>query len=158
MKKIIVSLSLFGLLISNQNCTKNEDSKGSTAYEKAASTLATANKNYEDAIATNDLTKIEDTKKVLEEAKNKYVDAKNTLISEGGKVKSEYENFLKTSEESIEKTKQTAKELGENTVENAKNTTESAVNETTNNINKTIVFSKPFIFSLILSFRSFLYS
>ncbi len=135
MKKIVLSLSLLGLVMFSQSCNKNESSTAkidfTKSYEDAASALASAQKSYNEAVATKDPVKIDAAKKALEDAQAKYLSAKDTYVSEGGKVKAEYENLVNTSKESIEKTKQAATETAEN-----KATT--AVTETANKINSTI--------------------
>lgn len=142
MKKIVLSLSLLGLVIFNQSCNKNESSTAkidfTKSYEDAASALASAQKSYDEALATNDPVKIDAAKKLLEEAQAKYSSAKDVLIAEGGKVKAEYENLVNTSKESIEKTKQAATDLTKAAAETAENKATTAVTETANKINSTI--------------------
>lgn len=142
MKKIVLSLSLLGLVIFNQSCNKNESSTAkidfTKSYEDAASALASAQKSYDEALATNDPVKIDAAKKLLKEAQAKYLSAKDTYVSEGGKVKDEYENLVNTSKESIDKTKQAATDLTKAAAETAENKATTAVTETANKINSTI--------------------
>lgn len=136
MKKIILTLSLLGLVLTNQSCNKSESSTTkidfTKTYEDAANALATAQKNYTEALASNDPVKIETTKKQLEEAQTKYIAAKNTYISEGGQTKTEYEDILSSSKESLENAQKTVSDLGKNPIGT------TTVNQTAEEINSSL--------------------
>ncbi len=96
-----MSLALAGLLLTASSCKKNESSDikidFTKSYEDAALALSTAQKNYEEAVASNDPVKIEAAKAELQKAQSKYVASKKTYVAEGGTVKPEYETYLVTS-------------------------------------------------------------
>lgn len=101
MKKTLMSLALAGLLLTATNCKKNETSDVkidfTQSYEDAAMALATAQQNYQEAVASKDPARIEAAKVELQKAQDKYVESKNVYVAEGGTVKTEYENNLATS-------------------------------------------------------------
>ena len=86
MKKTLLTLALAGIVLTANSCKKNESSDikidFTQSYEDAALALATAQKNYEEAVASNDPARIE---------------SKSVYVAEGGTVKAEYENNLATS-------------------------------------------------------------
>jgi len=101
MKKTLISLALAGLLLTANSCKKSETSDVkidfTQSYEDAALALATAQQNYQEAVASKDPARIEAAKKELQKAQDKYVESKNVYVAEGGTVKAEYENNLATS-------------------------------------------------------------
>lgn len=101
MKKTLMSLALAGLLLTAYNCKKNETSDVkidfTQSYEDAAFALATAQQNYQEAVASKDPARIEAAKIELQKAQDKYVESKKVYVAEGGTVKTEYENNLATS-------------------------------------------------------------
>jgi len=101
MKKTLMSLALALLLLTAASCKKNETSDVkidfTQSYEDAALALATAQQNYQEAVASKDPARIEAAKKELQKAQDKYVESKNVYVAEGGTVKAEYENNLATS-------------------------------------------------------------
>lgn len=101
MKKTLMSLALAGLLITATSCQKTETSEVkidfTQSYEDAALALATAQQNYQEAVASKDPARIEAAKIELQKAQDKYVESKNVYVAEGGTVKTEYENNLATS-------------------------------------------------------------
>jgi len=109
MKKTLISLALAGLLLTANSCNKNETSDAkidfTQSYEDAALALSTAQKKYDEAIASNDPIKIEAAKIELEKAQTKYVDSKNVYVAKGGTVKPEYETILTTSTKVLGATK-----------------------------------------------------
>ena len=96
-----MSLALAGLLLTATSCKKNESSDVkidfTQSYEDAALALSTAQKKYDEAVASNDPVKIEAARIELQKAQAKYVDSKKVYVSEGGTVKPEYETYLVTS-------------------------------------------------------------
>jgi len=101
MKKTLMSLALAGLLLTANSCKKNETSDVkidfTQSYEDAALALATAQQNYQEAVASRDPVRIEAAKIELQKAQDKYVESKKVYVAEGGTVKTEYENNLATS-------------------------------------------------------------
>lgn len=101
MKKTLMSLALAGLLLTAVNCKKNDTSDVkidfTQSYEDAALALATAQQNYQEAVASKDPARIEAAKIELQKAQDKYVASKKVYVAEGGTVKTEYENNLATS-------------------------------------------------------------
>lgn len=101
MKKTLMSLALAGLLLTAASCKKNETSDVkidlTKSYEDAALALATAQQNYQEAVASKDPARIEAAKIELQKAQDKYVESKKVYVAEGGTVKTEYENNLATS-------------------------------------------------------------
>lgn len=101
MKKTLMSLALAGLLLTANSCKKNETSDVkidfTQSYEDAALALATAQQNYQEAVASKDPARIEAAKVELQKAQDKYVESKKVYVAEGGTVKAEYENNLVTS-------------------------------------------------------------
>lgn len=101
MKKTLMSLALAGLLLTATSCKKNETSNlkidFTQSYEDAALALATAQQNYQEAVASKDPARIEAAKIELQKAQDKYVESKKVYVAEGGTVKTEYENNLATS-------------------------------------------------------------
>ncbi|TDX85943.1 hypothetical protein [Epilithonimonas xixisoli] len=101
MKKTLLTLALAGIVLTANSCKKNDESTTkidfTQSYEDAALALATAQKNYEEAVASNDPARIELAKIELQKAQDKYVESKNVYVAEGGTVKAEYENNLATS-------------------------------------------------------------
>ncbi|MBP7498562.1 MAG: hypothetical protein KA796_01700 [Chryseobacterium sp.] len=101
MKKTLLTLALAGIVLTANSCKKNESSDikidFTQSYEDAALALATAQKNYEEAVASNDPARIEAAKIELQKAQDKYVESKSVYVAEGGTVKAEYENNLATS-------------------------------------------------------------
>ena len=104
-KKILLSFNFVGLLLLNQNCNKSEATTlridYTQSYEDAALALASAQENYQKAVATNDPIKIEKAKKELEDAHSKYETSKSDYISSGGTAKAEYEYYLTTSQQTL---------------------------------------------------------
>lgn len=104
-----MSLALAGLLLTAASCKKNETSDVkidfTQSYEDAALALSTAQKKYDEAVASNDPVKIEAAKAELQIAQQKYVDSKNVYVAEGGTVKPEYETYLTTSTQVLGTTK-----------------------------------------------------
>ncbi len=104
-----MSLALAGLLLTAASCKKNETSDMkidfTQSYEDAALALSTAQKKYDEAVASNDPVKIEAAKAELQIAQQKYVDSKNVYVAEGGTVKPEYETYLTTSTQVLGTTK-----------------------------------------------------
>jgi len=101
MKKTLLTLALAGLVLTANSCKKNETSDVkidfTQSYEDAALALATAQQNYQEAVASKDPARIEAAKIELQKAQDKYVESKNVYVAEGGTVKTEYENNLATS-------------------------------------------------------------
>lgn len=101
MKKTLLTLALAGLVLTANSCKKNDTSDVkidfTQSYEDAALALATAQKNYQEAVESNDPAKIEAAKNELKKAQDRYVESKNVYVAEGGTVKPEYENNLATS-------------------------------------------------------------
>ena len=101
MKKILLTLALAGIVMTANSCKKNDDSNVkidfTQSYEDAALALATAQQNYQAAVASNDPARIEAAKIELQKAQDKYVESKSVYVAEGGTVKAEYENNLATS-------------------------------------------------------------
>lgn len=101
MKKTLLTLVLAGLVLTANSCKKNETSDVkidfTQSYEDAALALATAQQNYQEAVASKDPARIEAAKIELQKAQDKYVESKNVYVAEGGTVKTEYENNLATS-------------------------------------------------------------
>lgn len=101
MKKTLISLALAGLLLTAESCKKNDTSDVkidfTQSYEDAALALATAQQNYQEAVASKDPARIEAAKIELQKAQDKYVESKKVYVAEGGTVKTEYENNLATS-------------------------------------------------------------
>ncbi|MFE3869984.1 hypothetical protein ACFX5F_01945 [Flavobacterium sp. ZS1P70] len=101
MKKIIMLLALVGIMLTANSCKKNDASNVkidfTQSYEDAALALLTAQKNYDEAVATNDPLKIKSAKKELQAAQEKYLESKKIYVAEGGTVKSQYESYLVTS-------------------------------------------------------------
>lgn len=101
MKKILLTLALTGIVLTANSCKKNDASDVkidfTQSYEDAALALATAQQNYEAAVASNDPARIEAAKIELQKAQDKYVESKKVYVAEGGTVKAEYENNLATS-------------------------------------------------------------
>lgn len=94
-------MALAGLVLTANSCKKNETSDVkidfTQSYEDAALALATAQQNYQEAVASKDPARIEAAKIELQKAQDKYVESKNVYVAEGGTVKTEYENNLATS-------------------------------------------------------------
>ncbi|WP_379968750.1 hypothetical protein [Epilithonimonas sp. UC225_85] len=105
MKKTLISLAFAGLLLTAGSCKKNDTSNVkidfTQSYEDAALALSTAQKNYDEAVASKDPVKIEAAKLELQKAQAKYVDSKKTYVAEGGTVKPEYETYLVTSSQTL---------------------------------------------------------
>ncbi|MNK88633.1 hypothetical protein D3C87_1086040 [compost metagenome] len=101
MKKTLLTLALAGIVMTANSCKKNDDSNVkidfTQSYEDAALALATAQENYQAAVASNDPERIEAAKIELQKAQDKYVESKSVYVAEGGTVKAEYENNLATS-------------------------------------------------------------
>lgn len=101
MKKTLLTLALAGIVMTANSCKKNNDSNVkidfTQSYEDAALALATAQQNYQAAVASNDPARIEAAKIELQKAQDKYVESKSIYVAEGGTVKAEYENNLATS-------------------------------------------------------------
>jgi sugar-specific transcriptional regulator TrmB len=102
-------LSLVALSVTFTSCNKT-DASGvkidfTQSYEDAASALATAQKNYDEALLSKDTAKIEAAKTALESAQQKYTSSKEVLINKGGQVKEDYEKvFEKTKQTIVEST------------------------------------------------------
>lgn len=106
MKKRIVIAAMAVCILSLNSCKKNETMAEvkmdfTQSYEDAALALATAQKNYDAAVASNVPEKIEAAKLELKSAQDKYVESKNVYIAKGGTVKPEYENYLNTSTQTL---------------------------------------------------------
>jgi len=105
MKKTLLTLALAGIVLTANSCKKNDDSTTkidfTQSYEDAALALSTAQKKYDEAVASNDPVRIEAAKKELQAAQEKYVESKKVYVAEGGTVKSEYENYLTTSAQTL---------------------------------------------------------
>jgi len=101
MKKTLLTLALAGIVMTANSCKKNDTANVkidfTQSYEDAALALATAQQNYQAAVASNDPARIESAKIELQKAQDKYVESKNVYVAEGGTVKAEYENNLATS-------------------------------------------------------------
>ncbi|WP_028123612.1 hypothetical protein [Epilithonimonas tenax] len=100
MKKTLLTLSLAGLVLTANSCKKNDTSEVkidfTQSYEDAALALATAQKNYQEAVESRDPAKIEAAKVELQRAQDRYIESKNIFVAEGGTLKPEYENNLET--------------------------------------------------------------
>lgn len=81
MKKTLLTLALAGLVLTANSCKKNETSDVkidfTQSYEDAALALATAQQNYQEAVASKDPARIEAAKIELQKAQDKYVESKN---------------------------------------------------------------------------------
>lgn len=129
MKKTLLTLALAGLVLTANSCKKNETSDVkidfTQSYEDAALALATAQQNYQEAVASKDPARIEAAKIELQKAQDKYVESKNVYVAEGGTVKTEYENNLATSTQILGNT-------STGMVSNAINKTDSIITGKTN--------------------------
>lgn len=105
MKKTLLILALAGLVLTANSCKKNDTSDVkidfTQSYEDAALALSNAQKNYDEAVATNDPKKIEIAKIELQKAQEKYVESKKVYVAEGGTVKPAYETYLETSSQTL---------------------------------------------------------
>jgi hypothetical protein len=144
MKKRLLIAVLATATISLNSCKKDEPVAiakidFTQSYENAALALATAQKNYDAAVASNVPERIETATIELQSAQDKYIESKNTYIAKGGTVKSEYESYLKTSSQTLKnlivasgsKTIQTAGKV----VNGAINTTGKIATGTVNTVN-----------------------
>lgn len=141
MKKTFLTLSFLGLILLNQSCNKNESNVKidfTKSYEDAAMALSNAQKNYNEALASNNPAEIEAARKQLEEAQTKYIAAKDTYISGGGKVNADYENVLTSTKESLEKSKEAVSDLGNAAAAATETKATNAVSQTAEKINGSI--------------------
>jgi len=139
MKKTFLALSFLGLILFNQSCNKNESNVKidfTKSYEDAAMALSSAQKNFTEALASNNPAEIKAARKQLEEAQTKYITAKNTYISGGGKANADYENVLTSTKKSLEKSKEAVSDLGAAAATETKAT--NAVSQTAEKINGSI--------------------
>jgi len=147
MKKRLLIAALATCILSLSSCKKNETMAEAKidftqSYENAALALATAQKNYDAAVASNIPERIETAKLELKSAQDKYVESKNVYIAKGGTVKPEYETYLTTSSQTLKniiassgtKTAQTAGKV----VNGAIRTTEKIANGTVNAANTVV--------------------
>jgi len=136
MKKALLTLAVIGIVLTANSCKKNDDSTAkidfTQSYEDAALALSTAQKKYDDAVASNDPARIEAAKKELQAAQKKYVESKKVYVAEGGTVKSEYENYLETSNQTLGETASAA-------ISNVVKSSDSIISGTVTNVieNKT---------------------
>ncbi|WP_027381413.1 hypothetical protein [Chryseobacterium daeguense] len=137
MKKRIVIAAMAVCILSLQSCKKNETMAEAKidftqSYEDAALALATAQKNYDAAVASNVPEKIEAAKLELKSAQDKYVESKNVYIAKGGTIKPEYENYLNTSTQTLKNAVAVTGATAGRVVNGAINTTEKLAKGTVN--------------------------
>lgn len=100
-KLILGALALSFAIISCNKTDATVKIDFTKSYEDAASALATAQKNFDDAVQSKDESKIAIAKAALQEAQQKYESTKTELVKGGGKVNTDFEKAANTASQSI---------------------------------------------------------